>query len=328
MRIAVFGAGAVGGYFGGRLAQAGEEVVWFARGATLRALRERGLEVESLKGDFTLPPQDATDRPEEVGAVDVVLLGVKAWQVPAAAETMRPWLTADSLVVPLQNGVESPGQLRAVLGPEPVVGGLCKIVCEVVEPGRLRHFGAEPGVDFGPLESASSIPEVAARVVRQRARCERLAAAFERAGVKAAVRDDIAVGMWEKLLFIASVSGVGALAGAPIGVVRTNPEWRSLLRQAMAEIEAVARARGVALAPDAVERALAFADRLAAESTASMQRDLAAGRPSELEAQNGAVVRLGLESGVATPVHEHLYSTLRARFLQPAARPEASGSTS
>ena len=127
MRIAVFGAGAVGGYFGGRLAQSGEDVVWFARGATLRVLRERGLEVQSLNGDFTLPPQRATDQPDDVGLVDVVLLAVKAWQVPAAAATLRPWVGADSLVVPLQNGVESAGQLLGVLGPEPVVGGLAKI---------------------------------------------------------------------------------------------------------------------------------------------------------------------------------------------------------
>lgn len=309
MRVVVFGAGAVGGYFGGRLAQAGEEVVWWARGATLEALRRRGLTVESLKGDFTLPPQVATDRPEEVGTADVVLLGVKAWQVPEAARTMQPWLDAESLVVPLQNGVEAAGQLAVVLGPEPVVGGVCKIVCEVVEPGHLRHFGAEPGVDMGPLPGED---DDAARAGRQRRRCERLAEAFTRAGVAATVRDDILAGIWEKFLFIASVSGVGAVTGGTLGEMRSDPETRELLRQAMAEIEAVARARGVALAPEVVERAMGFVDRLAAGSTASMQRDILAGRPSELESQNGAVVRLGRESGVPTPVHARLYSALSA----------------
>lgn len=325
MRIVVFGAGAVGGYFGGRLAQAGGDVVWFARGAMLAALRERGLTVESLKGDFTLPPQTATDRPEEVGPADVVLLGVKAWQVPEAAATMRPWLHAESLVVPLQNGVEAAGQLAAALGPEPVVGGVCKIVCEVVEPGHLRHFGAEPGVDMGPLPGGP-LPawpgeaDALARAGRQRGRCERLAEAFTQAGVVSTVRDDILAGIWEKFLFIASVSGVGAATGGTLGEMRSDPATRDRLRRAMAEIEAVARARGVALSPDVVERAMGFVDHLAAGSTASMQRDILAGRPSELEAQNGAVVRLGRESGVATPVHAELYAALSAASTKAAPR--------
>lgn len=306
MRIAIFGAGAVGSYFGGRLAQAGEDVVWLARGATLAALRERGLTVESLKGDFVLPPQPATDRPEEVGAVDAVLLGVKAWQVSAAAAALRSWLHADSVVVPLQNGVDAPGQLASVLGPEPVVGGLCRIVCEVVAPGHIRHFGAEPSVDLGPLPGTD-----AERAERQSARCHRLREAFDRAGVRATVRDDILVGLWEKFLFIVAVSGVGAVHRTTLGVLRTNPETRELIRSAMAEVEAVARARGIRLAPDIVTRTMAAVDRLPADSTASMQRDIAAGRPSELEYQNGAVVRLGRESGVATPVNEWLVTALR-----------------
>jgi 2-dehydropantoate 2-reductase len=306
MRIAILGAGAVGSYFGGRLAQAGENVVWFARGATLAALCERGLTVESLKGNFALPPQQATDRPDEVGPVDVVLLGVKAWQVPEAGRTLRPWLDADSLVVPLQNGVDAPAQLVSVLGPEPVVGGLCRIVCEVVAPGHVRHFGGEPSVDLGPLPSAGG-----ERAARQTARCQRLREAFDRAGVRATVRDDILVGLWEKFLFIVAVSGVGAVHRATLGVLRANPETRELIRRAMEEVEAVARARGIHLAPDIVARTLAALDRLPADSTASMQRDIAAGRQSELEYQNGAVVRMGRESGVATPINEWVYKTLR-----------------
>jgi 2-dehydropantoate 2-reductase len=312
MRIVVFGAGAVGGYFGGRLAQSGADVFWFARGATLAALRTRGLSVESLRGDFALPPQRATDRAEEIEHADVVLLGVKAWQVAAAAAVLRPWLGAESVVLPLQNGIEIADQLIAVLGIEPVMGGLCKIACEVVEPGHLRHFGAEPGIDLGPLPVAAGELAGAARSERQRGRCLRLAAAFDRAGVAVRVREDIAVGLWEKFLFIASTSGVGAFLRAPFGVVRSQPETRELLQQAMREVEAIALARGVGLPADVVERALAFVDRMPAETTTSMQRDLQMGRPSELEAQNGAVVRLGRAAGVATPVHERLYASLAA----------------
>jgi 2-dehydropantoate 2-reductase len=270
------------------------------------------LTVESLQGDFVLPPQQATDRLDAVGPVDAVLLAVKAWQVSEAAEALRSRLHAGSLVVPLQNGVDAPGRLVSVLGPEPVVGGLCRIVCEVVAPGHVRHFGAEPSLDMGPLPAAD-----AERAARQLTRCQRLRQAFENAGVRATVRDDILVGLWEKLLFIVAVSGVGAVHRAALGVLRANPETRELLRCAMAEVEAVARARGIDLAPDIVARTLAAVDRLPAGSTASMQRDLAAGRRSELEDQNGAVVRLGKESGIATPVNEWIYASLRPREAEP-----------
>lgn len=306
MRIAILGAGAVGGYFGGRLAAAGEEVLWFSRGAMLEALRAKGLAVESLKGDFTLPPQQATDRPEEVGQVDVVLLAVKTWQVPEAARVLKPWLHAESLVLPLQNGVEAADELVTELGAEAVVGGVAKIVAVVTAPGRVRHFGAEPGIDLGPYERTDE-----ARRQRQHARCERLHEALARAGITAVLRDDIEVALWEKFLFIASVSGVGAVHDATLGEIRSNPETRAELEAAMREIETLAHARGVALGADMVERALGFVDRLAPESTASMQRDLKAGRPSELEAQSGAVVRLGRESGVPTPVHAALYAALK-----------------
>ncbi len=311
MRIAIFGAGAVGGYFGGRLAEAGEEVVWFSRGAMLDALRTQGLAVESLKGDFTLPPQRATDRPEEVGPVDAVLLAVKTWQVPEAARTLKPWLHDHSLVVPLQNGVEAADQLIAELGAEPVVGGVAKIVAVVTAPGKVRHFGAEPGIDLGPLSGGPHERHDPPRRRRQHERCEHLHEALVRAGIAAVLRDDIEVALWEKFLFIASVSGVGAIHDATLGEVRSNPETRAQLEAAMREIESLAHARGIPLGADVVERALAFVDRLAAESTASMQRDLKAGRESELEAQSGAVVRLGRESGVPTPVHERLYAALR-----------------
>lgn len=308
MRIAVFGAGAVGGYFGGRLAQAGEEVIFIARGEHLQAMRRQGLQVESILGDFHLYPVQATDDPAQVGPVDVVLVGVKAWQVPEAARAMRPLVGPESFVVPLQNGVEAPDQLAAVLGPEHVLGGLCKIFSARVGPGRIRHAGAEPYIAFGELDNRPS------------ERAERLRQAFLRAGVKAEVPPDIQAAMWEKFLFIASLGGVGAVTRAPVGVLRSLPQTRQMLLQAMEEIVAVAQARGIALAGDAVDRAMAFVDSLPPGATASMQRDILEGRPSELEAQNGAVVRLGREVGVATPLHTFLYHSLlpqerRARGL-------------
>ncbi len=181
MRIAVFGAGAVGGYFGARLAHAGEDVVFIARGAHLEAIRRDGLYVESPLGDFRIHPAQATDNPEEAGPVDVVLVGVKAWQVPEVAPKMRPLLGPETFIVPLENGVEAPDQLAAVWGRERVLGGLCRIISTVPEPGRVRHGGMEPYVAFGELDH------------RPGERARRLQAAFERAGVRAEIPTDIPV---------------------------------------------------------------------------------------------------------------------------------------
>lgn len=304
MRIAIMGAGAVGGYFGGRLAWAGEEVVFIARGRHLEALRTTGLEVESADGGFAILPCRATDDPAAAGEVDAVLVGVKAWQVVDAARAIRPLVGERTVVLPLQNGVEAPAQLAEILGSAPVLGGLCRIIAERIAPGRIRHGGAEPYVALGELDNRPS------------GRVERLREAFGRAGVKAEVPRDIQAAMWEKFLLIASISGVAAVTRAPVGTVRSVPQTRALLTRAMREILTLAHARGIAVAPDAVDRTLAFFDKLPADGTASMQRDILQGRPSELESQNGAVVRLGRETGVDTPVHEFLYASLLPQELQ------------
>jgi len=304
MRIAVFGAGAVGSYFGGRLIQAGEEVALIARGEHLQALRDCGLRVDSVAGDFAVRPVLATDDPAQVGAVDAVLLGVKAWQVTEAAEAMRPLVGPETFVVPLQNGVEAPDQLAAALGAEHVLGGLCKIISSLVGPGHIRHAGMVPYVAMGELDNRPS------------ERAERLRRAFERAGVTAEIPPDIRVAMWEKFLFIASFSGVGAVTRAPAGVMRSLPGTRHMLEQAMGEVLAVAHARGIAVPEEAISRTMALIDDLPPGGTASMQRDIIAGRPSELETQNGAVVRLGQEAGAATPVHTFIYHSLLPSELQ------------
>jgi 2-dehydropantoate 2-reductase len=298
VRIAIFGTGAVGGYFGGRLAQAGEEVVFIARGEQLRALQDHGLRVDSLKGDFVVRPVQATDDPAQVGAVDAVIVAVKAWQVTEAAHMMRPLVGPETFAVPLQNGVEAPSQLAAVLGDEHVLGGLCRIISQVVEPGHVRHAGMEPYVALGELDN-----QVSKRAVRLRE-------AFARAGVMAEIPPDIGVALWGKFLFIASFSGVGAVTRTPAGVLRSLPETRHMLEEAMHEVLAVARARGIGLPEEAIPQTMRLIDNLPPGGTASMQRDIIQGRPSELESQNGAVVRLGGEVGVATPLHTFIYHSL------------------
>jgi 2-dehydropantoate 2-reductase len=299
MRIAVFGTGGVGGYFGGRLAQAGEEVVFIARGAHLEAIQRDGLTVESVEGDFVVRPSKATNDPRAGGPVDVVLVAVKAWQVRDAGRELRPLVEGGSFVVPLQNGVEAADELAAELGGERVVGGLCKILSYVAGPGRIRHAGVAPRIEFGERDG------------RRSERVDRLRAAFENAaGVSVGTPEDIVVALWEKFLFIAPLSGVGAVTRMPAGVLRSVPEGREMLESAMKEVFDLARARGIGLRKDAVARTMSYVDSLPADGTASMQRDILEGRPSELDYQTGAIVRLGREARVPVPVNEFIYRAL------------------
>jgi 2-dehydropantoate 2-reductase len=299
MRIAVFGTGGVGGYFGGRLAHAGEDVTFIARGDHLRAIKTSGLRVDSPAGDFVIHPAQATDEAREVGEVELVILGVKAWQVPDAARAIKPLVGSKTTVLPLQNGVEAVPQLVNELGSGNVVGGLCRIVSFVVEPGHIRHAGFTPTIIIGELDN------------RRTDRIASIEQVFKRAGLEITVAPDIQVALWTKFLFIASFSGVGAVANAPAGVLRSDPKWRTQMLNAMEEIYTLAHARGIKLPSDSVATVMAAVDALPEDATSSMQRDIAAGKPSELEAQNGAVVRMAHESGVDVPTHTLIYQTLR-----------------
>lgn len=299
MRIAIFGTGGVGGYFGGRLAQAGQDVTFIARGEHLRAIQNTGLKVDSLDGDFVIHPAKASDSVADVGAVDLVIVGVKAWQVPEAARALKPLIKAGTTVLPLQNGVDAVPQLTEELGHDVVIGGLCKIVSFVVGPGHIRHAGFAPSIVIGEQDN------------RRTDRILAIETTLTSAGLETTIAQDISVALWTKFLFIASFSGVGAIANAPAGVVRTDPEMRAQMLRAMNEIKALAHARGIQLPPDAMEKAMAGVDLLPEDATSSMQRDIAAGRPSELESQNGAVVRMARDLGVEVPTHELIYARLK-----------------
>lgn len=299
MKVAIVGAGGVGGYFGGRLAQAGEDVVFIARGEHLRAMQRKGLQVDSINGDFRVDRVLATDDPATVGEVDYVLVAVKSWQLRDAIETMRPMVGKTTSIVPLLNGVDAPDQLTNVFGAERVLGGTCSVISMIAGPGHVRHAGALPTIRFGELDR------------RRSERVERLRNAFSRTeGVQVEVPEDIHVVMWNKFMAIAPWSGIGAVTRAPIGVIRSLPETRALLEHAMEEISLLARARKIAMEREAIHHAMAFIDTLPYEGTASMQRDIMAGRPSELDAQNGTVVRLGKGAGVSTPVNGMIYTSL------------------
>jgi len=300
MRFGIFGSGGVGGYFGGRLAQAGHDVTFIARGKHLAAMSESGLRVESVLGDFIVHPAKATDDPRQAGVVDVVLVAVKAWDVPAAAEAMKPMVGEETIIVPLENGVDAPEQLASSLGGRHVLGGLCRISSFIGVPGVVQHVGVPPYIAFGELDNRPS------------QRVDSLKEIFARLdGLNVDTPVDIHRALWEKFVFIAAVSGVGAVTRQPIGVYRAVPETRAMLANALRETVAVGRAHGVALDETTADIVLSTIVDGAPEGTiASMQKDIMEGRHSELEAQNGAVVRLGRQAGVPTPVHEFIYASL------------------
>lgn len=298
MRIAVIGTGGIGGYFGGRLAAGGEDVVFIARGKNLEALRTNGLRVESPLGDFSVPAVEATDQPDEAGPVELVLVAVKAWQVLEIGDFIKPLVGPSTVILPVQNGVEATEQLAAVHGEGNVLAGFCRILSMIVEPGHIRHLGMDPCVVFGETAGAPTD------------RVKKIASAFDKSRVGVRTPTDIWPPLWEKFLFIASFGGVGAVTRSPAGLMRSTKETREMLQASMSEIRLLAEARGVSLKGDAVGKSLSFLDNMPADATASMQRDIMEGRPSELESQNGAVVRLGEIAGVATPVHRFIYHAL------------------
>jgi 2-dehydropantoate 2-reductase len=301
MRIAIVGAGGVGGLLGGLLARAGSDVVVVARGEHGEAIRARGLAVDSPLGRFTAPVAAVSADPAALGAADAVLVAVKAWQVAEVAPTLAPLVAGGGVVVPLQNGVEAADRLAAALGPERVAGGLVSVLAWIEGPGAVKHVGMAPRVKVG---------ERGALAGRESPRLAALAAALRAGGVDIEVVADVERASWEKFLLIEPWGVLGAASRAPIGVLRATPEARALLVGLQEELARVGRARGVALAADAPARTFGFLDAAPYEATASMQRDLGAGRPSELADQTGAVVRLAREVGVPVPLHEALHGLL------------------
>jgi 2-dehydropantoate 2-reductase len=298
LRIAIFGAGGIGGYLGGRLSQAGEEVVLIARGEHLQAIKEHGLRVDSIKGDFVATPALATDNPTEAGPVDAVILGVKAWQVLDAAKAMRPMIGPETFVVPMQNGVEATAQLASVLGEKSVVVGLGGLVSYIVGPGHILHAGGEPYVSFGESDNSTS------------ERTQNLLEAFKNAGVTANIPANIQAALWAKLALMAVNSGIGAITRVPTGQWRSVAGSWKMAQQVAQEVLAVAASKGLVMPSDSLASTVARLEASAPNSTSSMQRDLMEGRFSELEVQTGAVVRLGLEAGVPTPVNTFIYDSL------------------
>jgi 2-dehydropantoate 2-reductase len=303
MRIAVMGTGGVGGYFGGLLAQAGHDVIFVARGAHLGAIRETGLRVESVHGDFAIAPAQATDDPADIGPVDLVLFATKTYQIEEAARAMLPLVGTETVVLPLHNGVDAAERTAVVVGQEHVVGGLCYVGSMVTGPGQIRQQSQFRRVIAGELPGAQGEGTVTPRV-------QRIVDALASSGAVAEASTDIQVARWTKFAFIAPFSGVGAVSRVPAGEINGTPATRTLLAAAIGEVVAVARAEGVGLPSNAAASQIAFCDALAPHITASMQRDVLDGKPSELESIIGVMVRKGEQLGISVPSFRFFYAAL------------------
>ncbi len=297
MRIAVIGAGGIGGYYGARLTMAGEDVVFLARGAHLQALRDRGLTVRTPSGESTLSVKAVAD-PVAVGPVDLVLFCVKSYDTQVAAESLRPLTGPQSLVLTLQNGLDNVEKIASVVGLENVLVGSVYVALQLVAPGVIAHSAGEGKIVFGQLAGDPTD------------RTRSIMAAFRHAGVPCDLSRDMPQILWEKFLFIAGIGGITALTRSGIGAILANAEGRDLLTASCAEVVAVARADGVDLGSDAVARAVRQAEALPPQWRSSMARDLEDGRRLEVEALSGAVLRRARGHRLPTPVHQAIYACL------------------
>jgi 2-dehydropantoate 2-reductase len=298
MRVAILGSGGVGGYFGGRLAAHGADVTFIARGAHLAAMQERGLRISSPDGNVSLPSVAVTDQASSVGPVDVVLFAVKLYDTESALAMLPPMLAPHTVVVPLQNGVESVDRLAHAIGREHVAGGTCYVSAVIAEPGVIRHT-AMSRLIFGPLDGTASKP------------LTDLYALCQGAGFEAVLSDRVMIEIWAKFARLSVFSGMTAVTRSPIGVVMNDPELAAMATAALHESFAVARASGIPLDESAIPAIIKANRAMPPGMKSSMLEDLERGRRLELPFLSGAVVRRGRELGVPTPVHAFIATVLK-----------------
>lgn len=300
MKIVVMGTGGVGGFYGGMLAKAGQDVAFVARGAHLAALQAHGLRVESqIAGDFALPKVKATDQPGTLGAADLVLMTTKTYDLESAARGLLPILHKDSLVLPLLNGVDIAERLAAVVGPQRVLGGMCQVSSSIKAPGVIKQVGPLNRIVFGELQGGSS------------PRARAVLDAFKAAGIVADLSEQIQVEIWKKFLSICAAAGMSALCRSTLGPILKDPDTRAMFVGSMQEVEALARHKGVALSPTIVADALAGYEKLPGEMRPSMGLSVLNGQPLEVDALNGTAARLGRETGVPTPINAFIATALK-----------------
>jgi 2-dehydropantoate 2-reductase len=303
MRIAVVGAGGVGGGFGAALAKAGADVTFIARGAHLVAMKRDGLKVLGPRGDTHLVPTLATDNPAEIGVVDIVLFCVKLWDVESAGEAIRPLVGPATAVIPLQNGIDAAERLVPILGSSAVMGGVAQISASITAPGVIQQVGTFMRMVFGELDGSRS------------KRAEEFLALCQKAGFDATLSEQILTELWMKFILLATNAGITAATRQPIGRLREDSDIRPFMIAAFSEVYDVGKARGIALPADAVEKTLAFRDHAPPAMKASMALDLERGTRRELPWIKGKVVELGRQLGVPTPTHSMMYAVLKPYIM-------------
>lgn len=306
LKIAVIGAGGVGGYFGGKLADAGCDVTLVARGAHLQAIQQQGLRIEDPDGNVSTREISTLDSNLGIsGQADVIIIAVKGSQLEEAGQLAKSLCHSNTLILPLLNGISAPDVLNRGLPDQTVLGGLCGIIAQIGEPGLIKHVGIDPFVTFGLMQAQPSLDS----------RVADLKAAFENAGLKATVPEDISLSMWRKYLFICPLSAATSVSRVTIGEVRSTPESMHLLEQLVDETLAVGVAAGIPLTNEHRDSVITQVSKSPVDGTTSMQRDIRDGKPSELETQLGPVIALGKKHSVETPALSFAYSALKPQEL-------------
>lgn len=297
MKIVIVGTGGVGGYFGGRLALAGNRVLFMARGEHLKAIENNGLRIKSTNGDFAINPAMTSDDYSVVEAADLVIVATKAWQVEQVGQQIAPYLKNETMVLPLQNGVLAAEELSKHIPEKNIIGGLCRIFSKIESPGVIKHMGSDPTIIFGELNGESS------------ERTAWLDYTFKMTGLNYKWTNDIQAELWKKFLMISS-SALLAITRTTYGELRELPETRKMLEDLFTEIYAVGRAAGIDLPEDLISKTMKAVDGFPYEATSSLTRDVLEGKPSEIDYQNGTVVRLGLKFNVPTPINSFVYHSV------------------
>jgi len=299
MKILVYGAGGVGGYFGARLAESGNKVSFIARGEHMRVIKESGLHLESINGDITVHPELVTSDINEVETPDLVLLGVKSWQLPKVASELKKIISRDTILLPLQNGADNYEKLTEILPKENVLAGLCFIVSYIEKPGKIKHASFEPRIVFGEADNSRS------------KRISMISNLFSEAKIDYLNPENIQLEIWKKFLFICTISGIGGLTRVSIDKIRNSSYLLDLMKQTSAEIRSVANAKDIPLNDEHIEKAFQIIENQPQGTTASTQRDIMEGKPSEIENFNGFIVREGERLGIKTPVNKMIYECLK-----------------
>jgi 2-dehydropantoate 2-reductase len=297
MKIAIIGCGGVGGYFGGRLAQSGANVTFVARGEHFRKIKETGLKVKSIKGSFEIFPVNIVEKIEELSDPNLVMICTKAWQVREIAHQLKNVINKNTVMLPLQNGVLAADELSDVLGSEHVIGGLCRIFSKIESPGIIVHSGVDPAILFGELNNEKTD------------RVNKIKEIFDKAGIYTKIPDDIHAELWKKFISIC-ISGLLAITRSNYGQVREIKEARELMIEVLNEGYALSQKAGIKIESDFINKTVAFIDSFPPETTSSLTRDVWEGNPSEIEYQNGTIVKLAKKFGIETPVNRFIYNCI------------------